>query len=103
MVAGVGDAAAGAGLHAMGGLMGQGVPHRLRIAVHAADHDRVAAVVIKTLQAALVAVLLQHLGAVGREQRPQVVDVRPAGWPTPGWGSGLGQAGRNRGREQQGS
>jgi len=81
MPAGVGDAAAGTGLHAMGGFVGQGVPHRLGIAVHAADHDRVAAVVVEALETTLVAVLLHHLGAMGHQQGPQGVDVRPAGRP----------------------
>ena len=75
----MGDRATGAGLHAVGGLMGQGVPYRRRIPVHAADHDRAAVAVVQTLQTRLVAVLLHHPGTVGHQQGAQGVDVGPGG------------------------
>ena len=61
VVARIGDRSTTAGLHPMGGLMGQGVPDSLGVAVHPADHDRVAAVVVDALQSSLVAVALHHL------------------------------------------
>ena len=104
MVLGAGDGAPGAGLHPVGGLMGQGVPDGRAIVVHPADHDRAAGLVVQPLQALLIAIALHHVGAAGHQQSPQVVDLLPAGlgadWGRHRWGH---KAARRQAGEQGGS
>ena len=79
-----GQRAAVAGLHAVGGFVGQGVPHRRRVLVHPADHDLIAGPVIQPLHPGQgVAVPLHDASALGLKALTQRIDGLPVaavGW-----------------------
>ena len=96
MMGRMGDRSASTGLHPVRGLVGQGVPHGRRVAVHPADHDRAAAVVVQALETRLVAIALDHPGPSGAEQTAQAVDVGPGGSPGGSTRQGDGVSGLTR-------
>ena len=84
MQGGPGERAAVAGLHAVGGFVGQGVPHRGWVLVHSADHDLIAGPVIQPLHPGQgIAVPLDHACALGLKALTQRIDRVPVaamGW-----------------------
>jgi hypothetical protein len=73
----VGDRSTSARLHAMGGFMGQGVPHLRGCLMRSADHEGVTSGVVQALQTATGTVLLNNTHPGAGQPSPQGINGFP--------------------------